>query len=207
MSLRAQAKVLRVLEASEVEPLGSGTTIRVTVRVLAATNKDLGEEMARNTFREDLFFRLNVVPVSVPSLDEHREDIPDLIEHFCNLFAMEYNLPPRGFSRDAVNELSRRVWKGNIRELKNYVERCLILHPRGTIEKEDLPNGETPLQEVTPSLHLTWKEYRRESEKAYLLAQLKANDWNVAETCRTIQIPRSHLYRLMESYKIERDDP
>jgi two-component system nitrogen regulation response regulator NtrX len=141
MSLKTQAKVLRVLQEGEVERVGSARTIKVDVRVIAATNKDLEREIEKGTFREDLFFRLSVIPVSVPPLRERSDDIPLLVRHFMGLFARENNFRPRRISASAMEALQRYRWKGNIRELRNTVERTIIMAPGDTIEAEDLPES------------------------------------------------------------------
>ena len=138
MSLRTQAKVLRVLQEGEVERIGSQKTIEVDVRVIAATNKNLEEEIARDLFREDLFFRLSVVPIAVPALRERPEDIAPLVEHFCRQFRSENNVRPRGFTREAIAALGSHSWRGNVRELKNAVERLLIMVEDDEVRPEHL---------------------------------------------------------------------
>ena len=138
MSLRTQAKVLRVLQEGEVERIGSQKTIQVDVRVIAATNKDLEEEIAQSRFREDLFFRLSVIPVRVPPLRERPEDLPPLVEHFARQFCAENNVRPRGFTPAAIEALGRHPWRGNVRELKNAVERLLIMVEDDQVKPEHL---------------------------------------------------------------------
>ncbi len=138
MSLRTQAKVLRVLQEGEVERIGSQKTIQVDVRVIAATNKDLEEEIGKGRFREDLFFRLSVVPIHVPALRERPEDVPPLVEHFVRQFCAENNVRPRGFTPAAVEALGRHPWRGNVRELKNAVERLLIMVDDDLVRPEHL---------------------------------------------------------------------
>src|SRR5215216_429586 len=139
MSPKTQAKVLRVLQEGEVERLGSARTIKVDVRVIAATNKDLEAEIERGTFREDLFFRLNVIPMTVPPLRERREDIPALVQHFAKRTSDEHNLKPKRFDPRAMEALQRYRWRGNIRELRNTVERVMIMAPGDLVRPEDLP--------------------------------------------------------------------
>ena len=139
MSQKTQAKVLRVLQEQEVERLGSARTIKVDVRVIAATNKNLEEAIARGEFREDLFFRLNVIPIVVPPLRERREDIPRLVQHFAKRTAEEHNLKPKRFDPTALDALQRYRWRGNIRELRNTVERLLIMTPSEFVRVDDLP--------------------------------------------------------------------
>ena len=135
MSLKTQAKVLRVLQEGEVERLGSARTLKVDVRVIAATNKDLEQEIERGTFREDLYFRLSVIPISVPPLRERADDIPALVRHFADLFSRENNFRPKRFTPDALAALQRYRWKGNVRELRNTVERVIIMTPGDVIER------------------------------------------------------------------------
>src|SRR5262245_49653412 len=139
MSPKTQAKVLRVLQEQEVERLGSARTIKVDVRVIAATNKNLEEAIARGAFREDLYFRLNVIPILVPPLRERREDIPPLVQHFARRTSEEHNLKPKRFEARAMEVLQRYRWRGNIRELRNTVERVMIMAPGDLVRVEDLP--------------------------------------------------------------------
>src|SRR5215212_727769 len=139
MSQKTQAKVLRVLQEQEVERLGSARTIKVDVRVIAATNKDLEEAITRGEFREDLFFRLNVIPIVVPPLRERREDIPQLVQHFAKITAEEHNLKAKRFDSPAMDVLSRYRWRGNIRELRNTIERVMIMSPGDIVRVDDLP--------------------------------------------------------------------
>jgi two-component system nitrogen regulation response regulator NtrX len=140
MSLKTQAKVLRVLQEGEVERLGSARTTKVDVRVIAATNKNLEEEVERGNFREDLYFRLNVIPIHVPPLRERPEDVPALVRHFLDLSARENNLRPRKVSEAAIAALQRFRWRGNIRELRNTIERLVIMTPGDVIDVGDLPS-------------------------------------------------------------------
>src|SRR3954470_5502899 len=139
MSQKTQAKVLRVLQEQEVERLGSARTIKVDVRVIAATNKNLEEAIQRGEFREDLFFRLNVIPIKVPPLRERRDDIPLLVQHFAKLTSDEHNLKPKRFDPRAMEALQRNRWRGNIRELRNQIERLMIMTPGEIVRVEDLP--------------------------------------------------------------------
>src|SRR5688572_5615640 len=155
MSPKTQAKVLRVLQEQEVERLGSARTIKVDVRVIAATNKDLEEAISRGEFREDLFFRLNDIPIVVPPLRERREDIPQLVQHFARLTSEELNLKPKKFEPTAMEVLSRYRWRGNIRELRNTIERLMIMTPADSVRVEDLPsdilNTESSVAPRTPA--------------------------------------------------------
>lgn len=206
MSLKTQSKVLRVLEEGEVQKVGSSKINKVDVRVIAATNKDLNEEKKEGRFREDLFFRLNVIPLYSPPLREKKEDIPLLVEYFSKIYAEENNFKQKKFSKDAVDALMKYPWKGNVRELKNVVERLIIMTEADTIEKEDLP------EQVRGEVHIflpgatgvkTLKEFREQAEKDFILAKLKENNWNISQTAREIDTPRSNLYKKLEHYGIK----
>ena len=205
LSLKAQAKVLRVLEEGEVQPVGSPEIKKVNVRVIAATNKNLEEEIRKGNFREDLYFRLHVVPIHSPSLREHREDIPLLIDHFIGFFSEENNYRRKAFSAEALALLKDYQWKGNVRELRNLVERLLIMCRSDPISRSDLPEyitrrgeeGELTLLQLG-----NWKEFKAQSEKAFLEQKLKECDFNVARTAREIGLPRSNLYQKIDSLGI-----
>ncbi|MCX6556255.1 MAG: sigma-54 dependent transcriptional regulator, partial [Candidatus Aminicenantes bacterium] len=205
LSLKAQAKVLRVLEEGEVQPVGSPEIKKVNVRVIAATNKNLEEEIRKNNFREDLFFRLNVVPIHSPALRERKEDIPLLIEHFINYFSEENNYKKKVFSPEALSRLLDYPWKGNVRELRNLVERLLIMCRTDPITSQDLPdyiNGSSAGGEMALLQIKNWKEFKNEAEKAYLEQKLKEYEYNVAKTAREIGLPRSNLYQKIASLGI-----
>ena len=205
LSLKAQAKVLRVLEEGEVQPVGSPEIKKVNVRVIAATNKDLEEEIRQGRFREDLYYRLNVVPLRSPSLSERREDIPLLIGHFIDYFSEENNYRRKSFSPEALQRLSEHTWKGNVRELRNLVERMLIMCRGDVISGRDLPDyiGRAAAADESGLLQLGgWKEFKSRSEKAFLEKKLAEFSWNVARTAREIGLPRSNLYQKMESLGI-----
>ena len=210
MSLSAQAKVLRALQEGLVTRVGGEKPIRVDVRVIAATNKDLEREIAGGRFREDLFFRLNVVPINVPALRERREDIPMLVRHFTERAIQEQRLPPRRLGADAVERLSRMEWPGNVRELKNTVERLLILSHGtevGVREVERLlggpQEGGLPPDLMEAESFATFKD---RAERAFILAKLRENEWNVSETARVIDMPRSNLYKKIEKFGLVRED-
>ena len=207
LSLKAQAKVLRVLEEGEVQPVGSTEIKKVNVRVIAATNKKLEEEIRKGNFREDLFFRLNVVPIYSPALRERREDIPRLIDHFILFFSQENNYRTKKFSPEAMAILLAYEWKGNVRELRNLIERLMIMNEAEMVSVRDLP------EYILPGIHpesqdwsfthlLTWKEFKQQVEKAFIEQKLKKFDFNVARTAREIDIPRSNLYKKIESLGI-----
>ena len=206
MSLRTQSKVLRVLEEGEVQKVGSSKINRVDVRIVAATNKDLKKEIKEGNFREDLFFRLNVVPLQSPPLREKKEDIPILVEYFLKNYAEENNFKVKKFSKDAIDAMMKFPWKGNIRELKNIVERLIIMTEENVIEQKDLPEqvrGEVQVYLPDTKTTKTLKEFRELAEKDFILAKLEENDWNISQTAREIDTPRSNLYKKLEQYGIK----
>jgi two-component system, NtrC family, nitrogen regulation response regulator NtrX len=206
MSLKTQSKVLRVLEEGEVQKVGSNKVSKVDVRVIAATNKDLRKEIQEGRFREDLYFRLNVVPLQSPPLRDRKEDIPLLIDYFCKTFSEENNFRPKRFSAEAVRALTEFPWKGNVRELRNLVERLLIMTEKDIIGKEDLPEAFREAKEVTlpaATAAKTLRDFRDLAEKEFILAKLAANNWNISQTAREIDTPRSNLYKKLEQYGIK----
>ena len=231
MSPKTQAKVLRVLQEQEVERLGSARTTKVDVRVISATNKNLDEAIQRGEFREDLYFRLNVIPITVPPLRERREDIPGLIQHFAKRASEEHNLKPKKFDSGAMEVLQRYRWRGNIRELRNAVERLLIMAPNDVIRAEDLPReysqGATASLAPAPALSRpaaednggasesrdgdatpaagTLREFKDAAERAYLVQKLRENGWNISKTAEVIDTPRSNLYKKLEQYHISQE--
>jgi two-component system, NtrC family, nitrogen regulation response regulator NtrX len=231
MSQKTQAKVLRVLQEQEVERLGSARTIKVDVRVIAATNKNLEEAIDRGEFREDLYFRLNVIPIVVPPLRDRRDDIPRLVQHFAKRTAEEHNLKPKRFEPAAMDVLSRYRWRGNIRELRNTIERLMIMTPADSVRVEDLPsdirNTESSVAPRTPAAAAsnetastgappkadpqaagaagTLREFKDASERAYLVQKLRENNWNISKTAEIIDTPRSNLYKKLEQYGIKQE--
>jgi len=206
MSLKTQSKVLRVLEEGEIQKVGSSMINKVDVRVIAATNKDLKEEKKEGRFREDLFFRLNVIPLYSPPLREKKEDIPLLVEYFSKIYAEENNFKQKEFSKEAIEAIKKYHWKGNVRELKNVVERLLIMTEADRIEMKDLPEqirGE--VQTYLPDVKgiKTLKEFREQAEKDFIISKLKENDWNISQTAREIDTPRSNLYKKLEHFGIK----
>jgi two-component system nitrogen regulation response regulator NtrX len=212
MSLAAQAKVLRVLQEGIVTRIGGSKQIEVDVRVIAATNKDVEEEIAAGHFREDLYYRLNVVPIQVPTLRERREDIPALVQHFSTLVAKTAGLPLKRFDEGAIRRFQQHSWPGNVRELRNAIERAVILAPGKTVTAGDLDRmlGE-PMPMEDPPLPMerftgsTFEGFKHEAEKSFLEAKLKEHDWNVSETARALKMPRSNLYKKIERYGLSRD--
>ena len=206
MSLRTQAKVLRVLQEGEVERIGSQKTIEVDVRVIAATNKNLEEEFARDRFREDLFFRLSVVPIAVPALRERPEDIAPLVEHFSRQFRSENNVRPRGFTREAIAALGIHSWRGNVRELKNAVERLLIMVEDDEVRPEHLKDVlRRPAEEPAAAAAATLRDFKEGAERAFLVQKLRESGWNISATAAAIGTPRSNLYKKLEAYGISED--
>jgi len=227
MSPKTQAKVLRVLQEQEVERLGSARTIKVDVRVIAATNKNLEEAIQRGEFREDLYFRLNVIPILVPPLRERRDDIPALVQHFARLIGDDHNMKPKRFDAAAMEALARYRWRGNIRELRNAVERLLIMTASDVVHVEDLPgevrSGDGGVRAVHPETAPppasagsetagavpagagTLREFKDAAERAYLVQKLRENNWNISKTAEVIDTPRSNLYKKLEQYGIKQE--
>ena len=211
MSRDAQAKVLRVLEQGVLTRIGGSEAIEVDVRVLSATNKDLEQEIEDGGFREDLFYRLNVVPIQVPALRERREDIPMLVTHFSEGMAAREGSIARAFSDAAMERLKALTWPGNVRELRNTVERLLILSDGSEITPDNVDSLTiSRARSADPGKELlalgNFSTFKEEAERAYILNKLRANDWNVAETARRIEMPRSNLYKKIERYGLVRED-
>jgi len=206
MSLKTQSKVLRVLEEGEVQKVGSNKISKVDVRIIAATNKDLKKEIEEGKFREDLYFRLNVVPLYSPPLREKKEDISLLIDYFCQAYAEENNLKLKKFSPEAVEAMMKYQWRGNVRELKNVVERLLIMTEGDIINKKDLPEqirGDSYIYFPEVKNIKSLKEFRYLAEKKFILAKLEENNWNISQTAREIDTPRSNLYKKLEHYGLK----
>jgi two-component system nitrogen regulation response regulator NtrX len=203
MSLKTQAKVLRALEEQAFERVGGRETIKVDVRVIAASNRRLETLIAEGRFREDLFYRLNVIPIEVPPLRERREDIPLLVDHFIRVFCAENGKRIKTLSGEALAYFLAYDWPGNVRELRNVVERLVIMTPRDVIGAEDLPLPLRP-RDAAPAetRERSLREARDNFERAYILAELRANDWNMTRTAERLGIERSHLYRKLKAYNI-----
>jgi two-component system, NtrC family, nitrogen regulation response regulator NtrX len=209
MSARTQAKVLRVLQNGEVEPVGAERTVQVDVRVVAATNRNLEDEIAAGRFREDLFYRLNVIPIRTPALRERLEDAALLVDYFNRRYSEANNCRPKELSQDALDHLSALPWKGNVRELKNLVERLLILSPGETVTREDViaaTGGARPELSSGVLAVKTLREFRDVSERLFLMHKLEENNWNVTQTAQSIDTPRSNLYKKLEQYDIRREE-
>ena len=206
MSPRTQAKVLRVLQNGEVEPVGSPRTLTVDVRVLAATNHDLEAAIREGKFREDLFFRLNVIPVRCKPLRERREDIPELIRHFGEAICRENQFRMKEFTAAAVRRLEELPWPGNVRELRNAVERLVIMGPAERIDAMDVEELLSVLQEDREEAPVgSLQEIRESAERKFLLEKLRENHWNISKTARAIGTPRSNLYKKLEQYGIKKE--
>jgi two-component system nitrogen regulation response regulator NtrX len=212
MSLSVQAKVLRALEQGEFERVGGAATIKVDVRVIAATNKELQRLVEEGEFREDLFFRLNVVPLVAPPLRQRKDDVPLLANHFLNQYAEENDFLPKTISPDAMDILCGYAWPGNIRELKNLVERLSIMVTGGVITPGDLPDMAGPQISrpqdgmVIPGLHSgkTLREVRETVEQGYISEALQSYDWNVTQAAKVLGIERTNLHKKIKYYQIER---
>jgi two-component system nitrogen regulation response regulator NtrX len=203
MSLKTQSKVLRVLEEQRFEPVGSNQAVTVDVRVIAATNKKLDDEIARGSFREDLFYRLNVIPFYVPALRERIEDLPILARHFLGEFCRAYGRKPKELSEAALDVMLRYPWPGNVREVKNLIERLVIMCPQVRIEPHHLPpelfrGAARSPQQPYATLH----EARAAYEREFILRKLEENQWNMTRTAAAIGLERSHLYRKMKALGI-----
>jgi two-component system nitrogen regulation response regulator NtrX len=201
MSLKTQAKVLRTLEEQKFAAVGSDEPVTVDVRVIASTNKDLEEEISRGNFREDLFYRLNVIPFSVPPLRERKEDIPLLGRHFLKELSGQYGRRPREITDDAIETLMRYSWPGNVRELRNVIERIVIMNPTTSrFERKHLPplvyrDGSRRLGSEFMTLHQARAAYERD----YILKKLDDNHGNMSRTAEVLGLERSHLYRKMKA--------
>lgn len=213
MSLKTQAKVLRILQEQKFERVGGSKTIQVEVRVLAATNKDLEQEIEKGTFRADLYYRLNVVPIQVPSLRERREDIPLLVADFVADNAKK-GLGEKEFSPGALRDMMQHGWPGNVRELRNFVERVMIMCPAETVDETMVgqllgiaPAGGVPTATALDELYhsLSYKEAKKIFERDFLKTRLAGNDGNISQTAEQIGLERSHLHRKMKSLSLDED--
>tara|TARA_B100000678_G_scaffold8987_1_gene7456 strand:- start:721 stop:2082 length:1362 start_codon:yes stop_codon:yes gene_type:complete len=211
MSLDAQAKVLRALEEGVLTRVGGSKAITVDVRVFAATNKELPKEITEGRFREDFYYRLNVVPIVVPPLCERREDIQPLVRYFVSRAVGSNHGPLKTIEDGAMERLEALDWPGNVRELRNTVERLLILSPGKAVRAEDVDAlvAGTASGDVlgTALLNLEgFSEFKENAEMAYIAHKLRTNDWNVSETARRIGMPRSNLYKKIEKYGLNREE-
>jgi two-component system nitrogen regulation response regulator NtrX len=210
MSLKAQAKMLRVLEQGEVEALGGAKPVAVDIKIIAATNQDLEALIGSGGFRQDLFFRLSGFPMRVPPLREHAQDIPALMEHFAAFFCWENNLPKKRFAPEVAESLQRQAWKGNIRELKNFVERLLIFAPGEEVGLRDLPPEmlEVPGAGTPEAIRQAagLQEFLEQMERTFLLWHLRLNGGNIKKTAERLGLPRSHLYRSLKKLQIPSEE-
>jgi len=212
MSLKTQAKILRILQEHKFDRVGGNRTIEVDVRVIAATNKNLQEEIRTGTFREDLFFRLNVLPFHVPPLRKRKDDIPLLCKHFLYHFCGKESREIKSMTESALNSLRNYNWPGNVRELKNLIERLVIMTPGNVIHLADLPHGINQNDQtnnlnglIMSGLPNSYREAKELFEKQFLLEKLQGNDWNVSKTAEEIGLERSNLHRKIKGYQIEPD--
>jgi len=211
MSLKTQAKVLRVLQEGEVERLGSARTIKVDVRVIAATNKELEQEIEKGNFREDLYFRLSVIPIRVPPLRDRRDDIPVLVRHFADLFTRDHGRRPPRFTQAALDYMEKARWKGNVRELRNTVERLIIMTPGEVVDVNDLRDVVRIDAKPAPAENEkerpgTLREFKEVAERAFLVDKLREHNWNISKTAEVIGTPRSNLYKKLEQYGITQEN-
>jgi len=199
MSLKTQAKVLRAIEEQKFQPIGAQAPRSVDVRIIAATNKNLAQEIQAGRFREDLFYRLNVIPFFVPPLRERHRDIPVMAAYFIDVFSAEHGRPRKVLTPEAMEAMTRYAWPGNVRELRNEIERLVIMVAGDEISPDDLslPNG----KEAAGTLQATRARYERD----LIQAKLEENAWNISQTSRVLGLERSHLYRKMKAYGISKE--
>lgn len=209
MSVATQAKVLRVLQEQQFIRVGGSKLIKVNVRVIAASNKDLRQEIEKGTFREDLFYRLNVLPIEVPPLRNRREDIPALVRYFLRVHTEEQGMKLKEITDDALKTLTRHDWPGNIRELRNQVERLMIMVPKSTIETADvipfMPGLADGVGQKVSALdnYDSLRDARHAFEREYITNRLRTNEWNVSKTADDLKIERSHLHRKIKSLSVD----
>jgi len=209
MSLATQAKVLRVIQEQQFTRVGGTKLLNVNIRVIAASNKDLVDEIGNGNFREDLYYRLNVLPIVVPTLKEHRDDIPELAQHFLKMHSEEQGMKPKEFNAQGLAALQRHDWPGNIRELRNLIERLLIMAPKPVIDAADVEmflQGRAPTGVQTFSVgtnYASLREARNVFEREVISQKLKENNWNVSKTADELQIERSHLHRKIKLLNVQ----
>lgn len=202
MSPRVQAKMLRVLEEQRFEPVGSNNAVSVDVRVISATNKRLEDLIENGEFRNDLFYRLNVIPFQIPPLRERLEDVPQLVEHFNRKFSYDYGKKPKIFSETSIEAMQNYAWLGNVRELKNTVERIVIMNAKIEIGVDDLPIFSS---EIPPSSSYRFQNFKDATEayqREFISKKLEENEWNVSKTAEVLGIDRSHLHRRIKNLGI-----
>ncbi|MEK6566289.1 MAG: sigma-54 dependent transcriptional regulator [Bacteroidota bacterium] len=209
MSLQAQAKVLRALEEGKVERVGGTRLISVDTRVIAATNKDLSEEIEEGNFRNDLYHRLNVIPIHIPPLRERRDDIPTLVRAFIDEVCAKNGMAKKNITEEGIMDLKRRDWPGNVRELKNAVERIVILSPGTSCDTSFLgsPAGvASKVSEDFLNVGGTFQEFKERAEAAFIKRQLELHRWNISKTATALDIQRSHLYTKMKRYGLMKNE-
>jgi two-component system, NtrC family, nitrogen regulation response regulator NtrX len=204
MSLRTQAKVLRVLEDQRFEPVGAQESIQVDVRVVAATNKNLEEEIEHGNFREALFYRLNVIPFHMPPLRERKEDIPALAAFFLEEFALAYGRKPKELTAEAIEILQGHYWPGNVRELRNLIERIVILNPQSRIDARHIPLtlSRKPAADRSAQRYGSLQDVREAAERDYIQKKLEESNGNVSRAAELLGLERSNLYRKMRALGI-----
>ena len=207
MSLATQAKVLRVLQEQTFEPVGGAESIRVDVRVIAATNKNLPDLIGEGGFREDLYYRLNVIPIQVPPLRERAEDVTLLCTYYLDFFARQYGRPAKTLSREARQALQRYYWPGNVRELRNLMERLIIMVPGAEIQEGDLLLQAPPSGRSQETMRWTGpiREAREGFEREFIRRALQRHGGNISKTAEELQIERRHLYRRMASVGLQKE--
>jgi len=207
MSLKAQSKTLRILQEQTFARVGGDKTIHVDVRVIAATNKELEAEIEKGTFRDDLYYRLNVIPIRVPPLRERVEDIPELLDEFIKETSLKANLELKEISGNALKILKKYHWPGNVRELKNLVERLVIMTPEKVIHATDIPppfNQESVSKDFESILvGDSYKEAKNRFEKAFIEKKLREFNGNISQTAETIGVERSNLHKKIKAYGLE----
>ncbi|MCU0530654.1 MAG: sigma-54 dependent transcriptional regulator [Syntrophales bacterium] len=207
MSLKAQAKILRILQEKKFERVGGNKFIDTDVRVLAATNKDLEREMESERFRQDLYYRLNVIPLTIAPLRDRKEDIPILAAQFVNDFCAKEGVEPKAISPDAVDVFMEHNWPGNVRELKNIMERLVIMTQGDTIRADDIPplsKEEQPEEAMdTIFMHNSYRKAKMEFEKKFIMKKLQENEGNISKTADSIGLERSNLHRKIKTHSLE----
>ena len=209
MSLQAQAKVLRAIEDGKIERVGGGKKIEVDVRIISATNKNLFDEIEKGTFREDLYHRINVIPIQIPPLRERIDDIPLLINSFIEEITTKHKKPLVRLTDDAMKYMQSMEWSGNVRELRNSVERIIIIIDKREITRKDIEilfsTGHNHLTDII-DINNSFQEFKEKAERAFILKQLEANNWNVSKAAEVLDIQRSHLYSKMKKYGIDKTE-
>jgi two-component system nitrogen regulation response regulator NtrX len=207
MSLKTQAKILRILQEQRFERVGGAKTIQVDVRIIAASNKDLKQELEAGRFREDLYYRLNVIPIDVPPLRERTEDIPMLVEDFLEDFARDSGLGRKQVTDEVIRAMQGQPWPGNVRQLKNFIERLVIMVPDDVIRLHHLPESFLHHPRLTAGgsalNQLSFKEAKAQFERDYLQKKLAEHSWNISQTAESIGMERSHLHRKLKAYGLE----